>query len=110
MTDFIQFQVPDSGGDGMVNAILRAHSRHQVVRSLRLSWVHVLAVLGGLMALTIAFPGAASDWLRANLALAWALCSASAAGTAVLEWAWYRRRKRLLDANQSMVDGRDAGP
>lgn len=109
MTDFIEFQVPEAGGDGMVNAILHAHSRHQAIRNLRLSWVYIVAVLGGVMAFSIVFPDAVSEWLRANLALAWALCSASALAAGILEWSWYRRRQRLLDANKLMADAHDDG-
>ena len=111
--DFVQFQVPAAGGDGSIAAILRAHSRHQAVRSLRLSSIHVLAVLGGLMALTIGFPTAAPPWLRDNLAMAWAVCGAGTALATIAEWAWYRHRSRLLADNRLLValdEGGDGGP
>jgi len=111
--DFVQFQAPEAGREASIAAILRAHSRHQAIRSLRISSIHVLAVLGGLMALTIAFPTAAPLWLCENLATAWALCGAGTAVTAIAEWVWYRRRGRLLADNRLLValdEGGDGGP
>jgi hypothetical protein len=102
---FICFEVPEGGNDGVVNAILDAHVQYESLRSLRLSWVHVLAVLGGLMTVTIAFPAAAPPWLNANLPLAWALCCVGAIVTAVREVVWSRRRSRLLAENRPAGDG-----
>jgi hypothetical protein len=92
---FISFDVPE-GSDAVVSAILDAHVQYESLRSLRLSWVHVLAVLGGVMTVTIAFPDAAPSWLNANLPLAWALCCVGTIATAIREGVWSRRRSRLL--------------
>jgi len=97
---FIRFEVPVTGDDGVVNAILEAHLQCESLRTLRLSWVHVLAVLGGLMTVTIAFPAAAPPWLNANLPLAWALCCLGTVATAIREGVWSRRRNRLLAEHQ----------
>src|SRR5262245_36390102 len=92
---FVHFEVSGSR-DGLVNAILYAHVRHETVRQLRRSWVLVLAVLGGVMALTIGFPRLSPASLGTNLALAWLLCGIATIATAAREWLWYRRRERLL--------------
>ncbi len=102
---FIRFEVPESGNNGVVNALLDAHVRYESLRSLRLSWVHVLAVLGGLMTVTTAFPAAAPPWLDATLPLAWALCCMGAIVTAVREMVCFRRRSRLLAENRPSGDG-----
>jgi hypothetical protein len=97
--------VPADGGDGVVNAILHAHLHHEAVRQLRSALVHVLAVLGGALALTSAFPAFAPRSLSANLPLAWDLCCGAAVVTGLREASWLRQRSRLLarterDANE----------
>ncbi|MCC6847771.1 MAG: hypothetical protein IT294_04670 [Deltaproteobacteria bacterium] len=94
---FIQFEVAADRGFDVVGAILDAHLRRQAVRRLRIAWVHVLALLGGTMALGPVAPAALPAWIDANLPLAWALCFGAAAVAAVGEWTWDRRRQRLID-------------
>lgn len=104
---FIRFQVPANGHDHVVDAILRAHVRHAAARDLRVSWVHLLALLGGLMALAVMAPALCPEWLRANLAVAWGMCGVGALATAIREAVWQRRRDRLLaeNARTSALDG-----
>jgi len=101
---FIQFEVPEAGNDRLVHAILHAHVQHESIRSLRLSWVHVLATLGGLMALTTVVPASAPAWVTANLALAWGLCCVGAVGSAIREHVWRRRRDLLLSETKLSID------
>ncbi len=93
---FVCFEVPEGGNDEVVNAILDAHVQYEALRNLRLSWVYVLAALGGAMTVTRAVPDAAPRWLDANLPLAWALCCIGAVVTAIREGVWSERRRRLL--------------
>jgi hypothetical protein len=100
---FIAFEVADASG-AAVQAILHTHVAYESLRRLRLSWVHVLAVLGGLMTLTLAFPSVCPRWLATNLPLAWTLCCVGTCVTALRERIWARRRERLLAENPIVGD------
>jgi len=106
--EFIRFDVPEHSDDGIVGAILQAHVRYESARSLRRAWVHLMAALGGVLAFTVILPGLGVPWLIDNVALTWALCGGAALATLVVECRWYVRRKRLLDANKLVGEGRGA--
>ncbi len=111
MSDLIHFTVsPQDDPAGLATrAILRAHLGHQRTKASRQFWVHLLAVLGGVVALCLVFPEAGSPELRAGVLALWGACSVCVLATLALEFRWQRRETHLLDANRS-TRGRDHGP
>lgn len=95
----IGFEIRDGDDGGTVRRILHAHVTYESIRNLRLSWVHALAVLGGILALVLARPDLLPAWVIATLPWAWACCCAGTLLIAVRERTWARRRQRLLAAH-----------
>jgi hypothetical protein len=84
--------------DGDVAAILRAHFARENGKAARQMLIHVLATLGGVIALDRAFPSvlpAPLVWVLPRLWVACLLCAIAAGG---VEWEWRRRETRLLIA------------
>ena len=100
----IGFEIPEGGDPGAVRRILHAHVAHASIRHLRLSWVHVLAVLGGILALVLVQPDLLPTWLTVTLPWAWACCCAATLLIAARERTWARRRRRLLAAHPIVGD------
>ncbi|MGD0949749.1 MAG: hypothetical protein ABSA52_20265 [Candidatus Binatia bacterium] len=106
MSDLIHFtmsQQKDRKGDE-VRAILEAHLAYEHTRTARQFLVHVLAAVGGLLALSMVFPQIASEELRKALLVLWGVCCMWAIGAAVSERVYRRREAQLLAANE--VDAR----
>ena len=108
MGDFIQFRLPERGADDVLHTILEVHNRYQAMQNLRRCWVHVLALLGGLMAWTLVFPETTSEPLRENMAAAWVLCCACAVATAIQESVGHRHEQRLLAENKRVIEEQEA--
>ena len=102
MSNLIQFtvspQLPTTS-DG-VHAILEAHLARERTKAARQFWVHLLALVGGLMGLCLLFPEVASPRLQAVLLALWGACCACALAAAAMEWRWERREAQLLAANR----------
>ena len=101
------FEVPEGGDDAAIHAILKAHVEYESVRNLRAAWVHVLAGLGGALALAVVLPDLLPRWLTLNLPSAWALCCLATIATAIRERTWSRRRDRVL-AEHPVTSGRES--
>ncbi len=103
MSDLIHFTVsPQDDQAGVATrAILVAHLAHQRTKASRQFWVHALALLGGVVALCLVFPEAASRELRAAVLALWGACGVCVLGTLASELRWQRRETHLLAANGS---------
>ena len=95
--EVVRFTMPTGDADThQVRAILRTHIAHESTRSLRQSFVHLLAALGGFVIVCMLFPALISDDTRRAVVGIWVLCALSAVGAAVVEWRLRRREARLL--------------
>jgi hypothetical protein len=86
---------------GNVRAILRVHIAHESAQALRQFVVHLLAALGGLIALCMLFPQWASEEVRRALLDLWGACAVCGTAAAALEWKLYRQEAELLSHNRS---------
>lgn len=103
MSDLIQFTVSSQQSQDEVYAILDAHVAREHTRAIRQLCVHVLAVVGGLIALCLLFPDQVSPQLRAMLLALWGVCCVCSLTAAGMEWTCQRREARLLAANQAAL-------
>ncbi len=103
MTEPIQFKVSPTDC-GEVRAILQAHVAYEHAKAMRLFWVHLLAVVGGVGALCLVFPQWQGGQLRAVLLAFWTACVVCVAISGGVEWVWRRRETRLLSANATRTD------
>ena len=101
MSDLIQFTMSSHQSHDEVYALLDAHMAHEHTKAIRQFCVHVLAVVGGLIALCLLFPDQASPQLQAMLLALWGACCVCSLMAAGMEWKWQRREARLLAANQA---------
>ncbi len=104
MPSLIQFTVSpqDDPNGAETRALLAAHLAHERVKATRQFWVHLLAAVGGLVALGVLFPQAGSPEIRAALLALWGACCVCAVVAAVLEWKWRRREARLLAPHRAV--------
>ena len=102
MSNLIHFTVSPqvSTARDDVQAILEAHMARERAKGTRQFWIHLLAVVGGLLGMCLLFPEAASARLQAVLLALWGGCCACAVAAAAMEWRWERREARLLAANR----------
>ncbi|HEX7407619.1 MAG TPA: hypothetical protein VF515_08220 [Candidatus Binatia bacterium] len=102
MPDLIQFAVsPQDDPTGReVRAILEAHIAVERTKAARQFWVHLLAAVGGLIALCMVFPQAGSEQMREALLALWGACCVCALAAGGLEWRWHHREAQLLAANK----------
>ena len=103
MSDLVHFTVsPQDDPLGVATrAILVAHLAHQRTKASRQFWVHLLAVLGGVVVLCLMFPEAGSRELRAGVLALWGACGVCVLATLASERRWHRRETHLLAANGS---------
>lgn len=102
MSDLIRFTVaPDSDPKrDEIRALLGAHLAREHTRRARHFFVHLLAVLGGLIALCVQFPQFTPAQGREVLLALWSACCVCAAAVSAVEWSWWRRETRLLSVNE----------
>jgi hypothetical protein len=104
MSDLIHFAVSpqnDRKGDE-VRAILTAHLACEQTRATRHFLVHVLALVGGLFALSMVFPQVTSEETQRALLIVWGVCCVWAIVVAASEWVYHRRETQLLAVNKKM--------
>jgi hypothetical protein len=99
VTETVQFGVsPNAAAE--VRAIIEAHLAYEHAQSVRQLLVHLLAALGGLIALCLRFPEIASAEIRTTLLIVWGGSGTCAVVAAACEWWCHHREKRLLTANK----------
>lgn len=94
---------------GDVGAILQAHFARETSMKVRHLSIHLLALLGGVVAFDHAFPLVVPESFISAVPRVWAACLAFAVAAGGLEWAWRRRERRLLAAAENAA-GRSFGP
>lgn len=102
MSNLINFTVPprEQVSGECVRAILTAHLASQRIRDVRSCLVHVLAVLGGALAICVAVPHLVSEERRKALVILWAVCAVWATVAALGEWVYRRREAQLLASSR----------
>lgn len=108
MSEVIAFRLlPENGPDGAkLDAILSAHWAHQRTKATRYVFVHLVAVLGVLVAVGALWPGLAPAQLQHVAVALWAVCGAGALAAGVGEWKCRRRETQLLARNAILEESR----
>ena len=96
MPDLIQYTLVPGRNDLQVRAILDAHLAYEHTKSARQFWVHILAFLGGLIALCTLGSRFVPPDVNDILLSIWSTCCVGVILLAISELRWYRRASRLL--------------
>jgi len=100
MPDLIQFTASHENSAEEMYAILDAHLAYEHAKGARQFWVHLVAAVGSLLALSSLFPQMALSQAREVLLALWGACAVCVVVAAALEWKWYRQEAHLLVANR----------
>ena len=106
MFDVIAFRLsPENDTSGAkLDAILRAHWAHQRSKATRYVFVHLVAVLGALVAAGALWPGLAPAQVQHVAVALWVVCGAGALGAGFGEWKCRRRETQLLARNATLEE------
>lgn len=99
MPDLAQFTASPESRTA-VYAILEAHLTYERAKGARQFWVHLLAAIGSLLAISILSPLTGLAHAQNVLLALWGACGVCVLIAGVLEWKWHRREARLLATNQ----------